>query len=154
MLPRICSSSEVYGTVTPRTAGRRSDRGHPGRSTGGAGGADLLRAGEAKNTYGTGCFLLMNTGEQLVRSKHGLLTTVAYKFGKAAGAVCAGRQHRDRRRAGAVAARQPRADRQAAPKWKSLARSVKDNGGVYFVPAFSGLYAPYWKDNARGVIAG
>jgi glycerol kinase len=116
-------------------------------------GQTCFKTGEVKNTYGTGCFLLMNTGEKPVTSKHGLLTTVGYKLGKAP--VCYALE-------GSVAIAG------ALVQWlrdnlgliknsseiEALAASVRDNGGVYFVPAFSGLYAPYWKENARGVIAG
>jgi glycerol kinase len=106
-----------------------------------------------KNTYGTGCFLLMNTGEKIVASKHGLLTTVAYKFGK---------QPANYAMEGSVAItgalvqwlRDNLGLIRSSDEIESLARSVEDNGGVYFVPAFSGLYAPYWKENARGVVAG
>jgi glycerol kinase len=109
--------------------------------------------GEAKNTYGTGNFLLLNTGEHLVRSKHGLLTTVAYQLGSAAPVYAL---------EGSIAVTG------SAVQWlrdqlqlisdtaeiEALAREVDDNGGVYFVPAFSGLFAPYWRSNARGVIVG
>jgi glycerol kinase len=106
-----------------------------------------------KNTYGTGCFLLMNTGERLVPSNFGLLTTAAYKMGKAPAiyalegsvAIAGALVQWLRDNLGLVA---------KSSDVEALARTVKDNGGIYFVPAFSGLYAPYWKENARGVIAG
>lgn len=109
--------------------------------------------GEAKNTYGTGCFMLMNTGTEIVQSEHGLLTTACYKFGKdktvyalegsiaIAGAVV--QWLRDNMRLINTAA-----------DVENLAKMVKDNGGMYFVPAFSGLFAPYWRSDARGAIVG
>ena len=111
--------------------------------------------GEAKNTYGTGCFMLMNTGETAPSpSSCGLLTTVGYQFGDERAGLRARRLDRRHRRAGAVAARQPRPDRQRAPRSRRWRARCADNGGVYFVPAFSGLYAPYWTSGARGVVAG
>jgi glycerol kinase len=109
--------------------------------------------GEAKNTYGTGCFVLMNTGERPVQSQHGLLTTVAYQFANEAPryalegsvAIAGALVQWLRDNLGMIA---------TSAEIESLAAAVSDNGGVYFVPAFSGLYAPYWKDSARGVIAG
>jgi len=116
-------------------------------------GQTCFRPGEAKNTYGTGCFLLMNTGDLLVRSNYGLLTTMAYKLGdqpaqyalEGSIAVTGALVHWLRDNLGLI---------EKSSDVEALARSVPDNGGVYFVPAFSGLYAPYWKDNARGVVAG
>jgi len=112
-----------------------------------------LSAGEAKNTYGTGNFLLLNTGPELVRSKNGLLTTLCYQFGDQPatyaleGSIAvtgsAVQWLRDQLRIISGAAQS-----------ESLAREVKDNGGVYFVPAFSGLFAPYWRSDARGAIVG
>jgi len=109
--------------------------------------------GAAKNTYGTGCFLLVNTGERIVPSVHGLLTTVAYRrAGEPARYALEGSV------AIAGAAVQWLRDNLGiiddAPEVEGLARQVDDNGGVYFVPAFSGLFAPYWRDDARGVIVG
>ena len=116
-------------------------------------GQTCFAPGEAKNTYGTGCFLLMNTGTEPVQSKAGLLTTLAYQFGdekpryalEGAIAITGALVQwlRDNLQLFDVAA-----------EIEPLARSVADNGDVYIVPAFSGLYAPYWKDDARGVIAG
>jgi glycerol kinase len=116
-------------------------------------GQTCLRPGEAKNTYGTGSFLLMNTGTKPVQSKAGLLTTLAYRFGNQAphyaleGAIAI---------TGALVQwlRDNLKLFDAAPQIEPLAASVEDNGDVYIVPAFSGLYAPYWRDDARGVIAG
>ncbi|OKH65359.1 glycerol kinase [Mycobacterium sp. SWH-M1] len=112
-----------------------------------------LAAGEAKNTYGTGNFLLLNTGPELVRSKNGLLTTVCYQFGdqpatyalEGSIAVTGSAVQWLRDQLGIIS---------GAGQSETLAREVKDNGGVYFVPAFSGLFAPYWRSDARGAIVG
>jgi glycerol kinase len=112
-----------------------------------------LSPGEAKNTYGTGNFLLLNTGTKIVRSNNGLLTTVCYKFGDDAPvyalegsiAVTGSAIQWLRDQLGIIG---------GAAQSESLARQVPDNGGVYFVPAFSGLFAPYWRSDARGVIVG
>jgi glycerol kinase len=109
--------------------------------------------GEAKNTYGTGNFLLLNTGTELVRSKNGLLTTVCYQFGSEAPvyalegsiAVTGSAVQWLRDQLGIIS---------GASQSETLARQVEDNGGVYFVPAFSGLFAPYWRSDARGAIVG
>jgi len=116
-------------------------------------GQACFQPGEAKNTYGTGCFLLLNTGTTPVVSKKGLLTTVGYRFGDQAPVYClegsvavAGalvQWFRDN--LGLIA---------SAPEIENLAATVPDNGGAYFVPAFSGLFAPYWRADARGVIVG
>jgi glycerol kinase len=112
-----------------------------------------LSAGEAKNTYGTGNFLLLNTGEKMVRSQNGLLTTVCYQFGDAKPvyalegsiAVTGSAVQWLRDQLGIIS---------GASESEALARQVDDNGGVYFVPAFSGLFAPYWRSDARGAIVG
>ncbi|MEM7345947.1 MAG: glycerol kinase GlpK [Chloroflexota bacterium] len=109
--------------------------------------------GEAKNTYGTGCFMILNTGTEIVPSNHGLLTTVGYKFGdeptvyalEGSIAITGALVQWLRDNLGLI---------NEAKDVEALAETVDDNGGIYFVPAFSGLYAPYWKDDARGVIAG
>ena len=116
-------------------------------------GQTCFNVGEAKNTYGTGCFLLLNTGNEPVASRHGLLTTVAYQIrgekpvycleGSIAIAGALVQWLRDN--LGLIA---------AAPDVETLARTVPNNGGAYIVPAFSGLFAPYWRSDARGVIAG
>jgi glycerol kinase len=153
ILPRIASSSEVYGHARLNAVKDTPIAAIVGDQQAALIGQACFKAGEAKNTYGTGCFLLMNTGEKLVPSKHGLLTTVAYKLGTQT--PCYALE-------GSVAITG------ALVQWlrdnlklidkssdiEQLARTVNDNGGVYFVPAFSGLYAPYWMANARGVIAG
>jgi glycerol kinase len=115
--------------------------------------AAAFEPGATKNTYGTGCFLLTNTGTRPVRSRAGLITTVAYRFGREApryaleGSVAI---------AGALVQwlRDNLGLIERSADVEALAREVEDNGGVYFVPAFSGLYAPYWRPDARGVIAG
>jgi glycerol kinase len=116
-------------------------------------GQTCFRAGQAKNTYGTGCFLLMNTGSRRVQSTAGLLTTPAYQFGdepavfalEGSIAIAGALVQWLRDNLGII---------RQSPEIEELARSVEDNGGVYIVPAFSGLYAPYWKDSARGVVTG
>jgi glycerol kinase len=116
-------------------------------------GQACFRAGSGKNTYGTGCFLLVNTGEKLVRSEHGLLSTVAYlKKGEApvyalegSIAVAGSLVQWMRDNLGLV---------DSAAELNVLAEQVADNGGVYFVPAFSGLFAPYWRSDARGAVVG
>jgi glycerol kinase len=109
--------------------------------------------GEAKNTYGTGCFMLVNTGTQIVHSERGLLTTVAYQVGSGKAryalegsvAIAGASVQWLRDNLGLIA---------SASEVETLASTVDDNGDVYFVPAFSGLFAPYWRSDARGVIAG
>jgi glycerol kinase len=153
MLPRICSSSEIYGTATHSALKGVPVAGILGDQQAALAGQTCFKPGEAKNTYGTGCFLLMNTGQWAVQSSHGLLTTVAYKFGDAPAhyalegsiAITGALVQWMRDNLGLI-------DRSA--EIEELARTVDDNGGVYFVPAFAGLYAPYWKHNARGVIVG
>ena len=152
-LPRIVPSSQVYGTLAdgPLTGVRIS--GILGDQQAALVGQTCFSPGEAKNTYGTGCFLLLNTGTQPVQSNAGLLTTLAYQFGTEApryaleGAIAI---------TGALVQwlRDNLKMFDSAPEIEALARTVEDNGDVYFVPAFSGLYAPYWRDDARGVIAG
>ena len=153
MLPKICSSSEVYGTAELEAVKGVPIAGILGDQQAALVGQTCFAAGETKNTYGTGCFLLMNTGHKPVASKSGLLTTVAYKLGSQPAvyalegsiAITGALVQWLRDNLGMI---------QSSSEIEALARTVKDNGGVYFVPAFSGLYAPYWKDNARGVIAG
>jgi len=153
ILPEVRSSSEVYGAATWPSISGVPIAGILGDQQAALVGQACFRPGEVKNTYGTGCFLLMNTGERSVPSTCGLLTTVAYKFGS------------DRARyalEGSIAItgalvqwlRDNLGLIQTSSEVEALARTVTDNGGVYFVPAFSGLYAPYWKESARGVIAG
>jgi glycerol kinase len=153
MLPRICSSSEVYGTATERVVQGVTIGGILGDQQAALVGQTCLQPGQAKNTYGTGCFLLMNVGETPVPSNSGLLSTLAYKLGSQPAiyalegsiAITGALVQWLRDNLGMI---------KKSSDIETLAISVTDNGGVYFVPAFSGLYAPYWKDNARGVIAG
>jgi glycerol kinase len=153
MLPAVRSSSEVYGVARLPAISGVPVAGILGDQQAALVGQACFQPGEVKNTYGTGCFLLMNTGERMVASSCGLLTTVAYKLGN--GAACYALE-------GSVAItgalvqwlRDNLGMIAKSPDIEALARTVEDNGDVYFVPAFSGLYAPYWKENARGVIAG
>ena len=154
MLPEICSSSEVYGYG--RKNGLLIDTpisGILGDQQAATFGQACFEKGMAKNTYGTGCFVLMNTGEEPVFSENGLLTTVAYKIGdnkpvyalEGSIAVAGSLVQWLRDNLGMI---------KSSDKIEKLASTVDDNGGVYFVPAFSGLFAPYWKDDARGAIVG
>jgi glycerol kinase len=153
MLPQIRSSSEVYARIKEPALKDVPVAGILGDQQAALVGQTCFRPGEAKNTYGTGCFLLMNTGDRLVHSNYGLLTTTAYKLGEqpvqyaleGSIAVTGALVQWLRDNLGLI---------QKSSDIESLAHTVSDNGGVYFVPAFSGLYAPYWKDYARGVIAG
>ncbi len=153
MLPKIRSSSETYGLANEPSIKNVAIAGILGDQQAALVGQACFEAGEAKNTYGTGCFLLMNTGTQKVDSKSGLLTTVAYKFGEQPAhyalegsiAITGALVQWVRDNLGLIA---------KSSDIEALAKTVEDNGGVYFVPAFSGLYAPYWKDSARGVITG
>src|ERR1700722_2903843 len=153
MLPKIVSSSEVYGSATLPPIAGVAIAGDLGDQQAALVGQACFKPGDAKNTYGTGCFMLMNTGAKAVQSKFGLLTTLAYKFG--AKAPCYALE-------GSIAItgalvqwlRDNLGIIERSSDIEALARTVSDNGGAYFVPAFSGLYAPYWKDDARGVIAG
>lgn len=153
LLPKISSSSQVFGIAQLAPIQDVPISGILGDQQAALVGQTCFASGEAKNTYGTGCFLLMNTGLKPVQSKCGLLTTVAYQFGTQPAAYAL---------EGSIAIsgalvqwlRDNLGLIQNSAEVEHLARSVDDNGGVYFVPAFSGLYAPYWKDSARGVIAG
>ncbi|MDO5728814.1 MAG: glycerol kinase GlpK [Actinomycetaceae bacterium] len=154
MLPEIRSSSEVYGYG--RKQGLLIDTpisGILGDQQAATFGQACFEVGMAKNTYGTGCFMLINTGEEPVQSENGLLTTVCYKIGdqpakyalEGSIAVTGSLVQWLRDNLKMIA---------SAPEIEELASTVEDNGGVYFVPAFSGLFAPYWKDDARGAIVG
>ncbi|HEY8236165.1 MAG TPA: FGGY-family carbohydrate kinase, partial [Gaiellaceae bacterium] len=152
MLPEIKASSEVYGEAKGDLDGI-SVAGDLGDQQAALFGQTCFSVGEAKNTYGTGNFLLLNTGNEIVQSKSGLLTTLAYKIGDQPATYCL---------EGAIAItgalvqwlRDNIGLISSAPEIEDLAKTVDDNGGVYFVPAFSGLFAPYWRGDARGVIAG
>jgi glycerol kinase len=153
MLPEIRSSSKVYGMAVLDAVKDVPIAGDLGDQQAALFGQACFKPGEAKNTYGTGCFMLMNTGEKIVISSSGLLTTLGYKIGNSPAvyalegsiAITGALVQWLRDNLGMI---------KTSSEIESLALSVTDNGGVYFVPAFSGLYAPYWKDSARGVIAG
>ena len=153
VLPQVCSSSEVYGEASIQGIEGVPVAGILGDQQAALVGQACFRPGEVKNTYGTGSFLLMNTGERLIPSNFGLLTTLAYKFGGAPAhyglegsvAISGALVQWLRDNLGMI---------EKSSDVEALARTVKDNGGVYFVPAFSGLFAPYWKETARGIIAG
>jgi glycerol kinase len=153
MLPEIRASSEVYGEVKTGAFKGVALAGDLGDQQAATFGQTCFSVGEAKNTYGTGNFLLLNTGNEAVQSKSGLITTVGYKIGDNDAVYCL---------EGSIAItgalvqwlRDNLKMIKAAPEVEELAQSVEDNGGLYIVPAFSGLFAPYWKSNARGVFAG
>ncbi|MCC6461052.1 MAG: glycerol kinase GlpK [Saprospiraceae bacterium] len=153
MLPRIMPSSHPYGTVTAEPLRSVVLSGDLGDQQAALVGQACLSPGEAKNTYGTGCFMLMNTGTEVVPSRSGLLTTTAYQFSgepvhyalEGSVAIAGALVQWLRDNLGII---------QQSSDIETLARTVTDNGGVYFVPAFSGLYAPYWKSQARGIMAG
>ncbi|WP_020498501.1 glycerol kinase GlpK [Sciscionella marina] len=154
MLPEIKSSSEVYGTVRERgTLAGVPIAGILGDQQAATFGQACLSPGEAKNTYGTGNFVLLNTGTEKVMSRNGLLTTVCYKIGErdtvyaleGSIAVTGSLVQWVRDNLGLIG---------TAPQIEDEARAVEDNGGCYFVPAFSGLFAPYWRSDARGAIVG
>ena len=154
MLPEIRSSSEVYGKG--RRQGLLIDTpiaGILGDQQAATFGQACFEVGQAKNTYGTGNFMLINTGEDLIRSENGLLTTVAYKIGdnkpvyalEGSIAVTGSLVQWVRDNLGLIS---------SAPEIEDLASQVDDNGGAYIVPAFSGLFAPHWESDARGVFVG
>jgi glycerol kinase len=154
MLPTIKSSSEVYGQVESSSLLREVPiAGILGDQQAATFGQAAFTAGESKNTYGTGNFLIFQTGEEIVRSTHGLLTTVGYRLGDAKPhyalegsiAVTGSLVQWLRDNLGVVS---------SAREIETLAASVEDNGGAYFVPAFSGLFAPYWRSDARGALVG
>ena len=154
VLPAIRSSSEVYGAVESSSLLREVPvAGILGDQQAATFGQAAFGAGDAKNTYGTGNFLIVGTGEQIVRSDHGLLTTVAYRLGDAAPryalegsiAVTGSLVQWLRDNLGLIG---------SAAEVERLAATVEDNGGAYVVPAFSGLFAPYWRSDARGAIVG
>lgn len=154
MMPEIRSSSEVYGTVESSSLLRETPiAGILGDQQAATFGQAAFDPGESKNTYGTGNFLIFQTGEEIVHSKNGLLTTLGYKLGdqparyalEGSIAVTGSLIQWLRDQLGIIS---------SAPEVEALASSVDDNGGVYFVPAFSGLFAPYWRPDARGAIVG
>lgn len=153
MLPKIEASSKVYGKITLPALKDIPVSGDLGDQQAALFGQTCYAAGEAKNTYGTGCFMLMSTGTSVVQSKNGLLTTLGYKIGDEPAVYAL---------EGSIAITG------ALVQWirdnlkmiekssdiEKLALTVEDSGGIYFVPAFSGLYAPYWRSDARGAIVG
>ena len=156
MLPEIRSSSEVYGRVAESTGSPLAGApiaGILGDQQAALFGQTCFSPGEAKNTYGTGCFMLMNTGETPVASASGLLTTLGYKLGSSKAvyalegsiAITGALVQWLRDNLGLIT---------SSPEVESLAKTVADNGGIYFVPAFSGLFAPHWRSDARGAIVG
>ncbi len=154
MLPEIRSSSEVFGDVRqPAALAGVPIAGILGDQQAAAFGQTAFEAGESKNTYGTGNFLLVNTGTDIVRSAAGLITTVAYQVGDDAPryalegsiAVTGSLVQWLRDNLGVI---------RTSDEVEQLAASVADNGGAYFVPAFSGLFAPYWRPEARGALVG
>ncbi|NSC20470.1 glycerol kinase GlpK [Streptomyces albus subsp. chlorinus] len=152
VLPEIRSSSEVYGTAVGQLAGVPVASAL-GDQQAAVFGQTCYGVGEAKNTYGTGSFLLLNTGNRPVPSKNGLLTTMGYRLGGDAPVYCL---------EGSIAItgalvqwfRDQLGIISDASEIEPLAASVEDNGGAYIVPAFSGLFAPYWRSDARGVVTG
>jgi glycerol kinase len=154
MLPSIRSSSEVYGTAHTSSLLREVPvAGILGDQQAATFGQAAFDQGEAKNTYGTGNFLIFNTGTEIVHSKNGLLTTLGYKLGDGAPhyalegsiAVTGALVQWMRDNLGMIS---------SASEIEGLAKTVDDNGGAYFVPAFSGLFAPYWRSDARGALVG
>ena len=157
MLPRIVSSSDPQTWGMTRVEGPFGAEipvcGDLGDQQAALVGQACFSPGEAKNTYGTGCFMLLNTGEKPVASKSGLLTTLAYRFAgqpavyalEGSIAITGALVQWLRDNLGLI---------QKSADVETLAASVEDNGGIYFVPAFSGLFAPYWRSDARGVIVG
>jgi glycerol kinase len=153
MLPSIRPSSQVYGHAKGGPLDGIPVAGDLGDQQAALFGQACYDAGEAKNTYGTGCFMLLNTGTKPVQSKSGLLTTLGYKIGSEPAVYAL---------EGSIAITgalvQWLRDNlnliEKSPQIEDLAKTVDDNGGIYFVPAFSGLFAPYWRSDARGVIVG
>jgi glycerol kinase len=154
MLPEIKSSSQVYGYGREEgLLGGVPVAGDLGDQQAATFGQAAFKPGMAKNTYGTGCFMIMNTGEEIVPSKNGLLTTLCYKIGDDKPIYAL---------EGSIAVtgslvqwlRDNLKMFSSAPEIEELANSVDDNGGCYVVPAFSGLFAPYWRADARGAIVG
>lgn len=153
MLPAILSSSEVYGKAVGTSLDGIAIAGILGDQQAATFGQVAFETGESKNTYGTGNFLIVNTGEEIVESENGLITTVAYRLGEEAPryalegsiAVTGSLVQWLRDNLGII---------KESAEVEELAHTVEDNGGVYIVPAFSGLFAPYWRPDARGAILG
>ncbi len=153
MLPAIQSSSQVYGVIKSGPFAGVPVAGDLGDQQAALFGQTCFDTGEAKNTYGTGCFMLLNTGNAVVQSKNGLLTTLGYKIGdqpavyalEGSIAIAGALVQWLRDNLGLI---------EKSSDVETLAKSVSDSGGIYFVPAFSGLFAPYWRSDARGTIVG
>jgi glycerol kinase len=155
MLPEIRSSSEIYGhtRIDGPFGGSVRVAGDLGDQQAATVGQACFEVGEAKNTYGTGCFMILNTGKEIMQSENGLLTTVCYQFGdeevvyalEGSIAITGALVHWLRDNLKLI---------DTSEEIENLANTVEDNGGIYFVPAFSGLFAPYWRSDARGVIVG
>jgi glycerol kinase len=157
MLPKIVPSSDpaTWGSTAPEGPFGAAIPvcGNLGDQQAALVGQTCFDPGEAKNTYGTGCFMLLNTGTEIIPSENGLLTTLGYKFGdqpavyalEGSIAITGALVQWLRDNLGII---------ESAPEIEDLANSVEDNGGIYFVPAFSGLFAPYWRSDARGAIVG
>lgn len=157
LLPRIAPSSDPQGWGVTTQEGPFGEPipvcGDLGDQQAAVVGQTCFGVGEGKNTYGTGCFMLLNTGTEIVPSKSGLLTTLAYKFGdkpavyalEGSIAITGALVQWLRDNLGII---------DSSPQVEDLARRAEDNGGIYFVPAFSGLFAPYWRSDARGAIVG
>ncbi|XP_070606708.1 glycerol kinase isoform X9 [Erythrolamprus reginae] len=154
MLPKVRSSSEIYGLLSSGALTGVPISGCLGDQSAALVGQMCFKDGQAKNTYGTGCFLLCNTGHKPALSEHGLLTTVAYKLGRDK-AVCYALEG-SVAIAGAVVRwlRDNLGIAKSSEEVEKLAAEVGTSYGCYFVPAFSGLYAPYWEPSARGIICG
>ncbi|XP_034279675.1 glycerol kinase isoform X2 [Pantherophis guttatus] len=154
MLPKVRSSSEIYGLLSSGALTGVPISGCLGDQSAALVGQMCFKDGQAKNTYGTGCFLLCNTGQKPALSEHGLLTTVAYKLGRDK-AVCYALEG-SVAIAGAVVRwlRDNLGIAKSSEEVEKLAAEVGTSYGCYFVPAFSGLYAPYWEPSARGIICG
>lgn len=153
ILPEIRPSSGDFGVVTDEVLEGVPIRGVLGDQQAAVFGQTCFEPGEAKNTYGTGCFMLINTGNEIIQSNSGLLTTVGYQIGEQKPVYCL---------EGSIAIagslvqwlRDNLKLISSSTEIEPLANSVNDNGGVYFVPAFAGLFAPYWRSDARGIIVG
>jgi len=153
MLPKICSSSEIYGKTKVDFENAIPISGILGDQQAALFGQTCFQKGDIKNTYGTGCFILLNTGNEIVHSKNGLLTTIGYKIKdqkpvyalEGSIAIAGSLIQWIRDNFGLIT---------KSCEINDLAEMVDDNGGVYFVPAFSGLFAPHWNSSARGTIIG
>jgi glycerol kinase len=168
MLPAICPNAVHFGSITEGAFKNIPVMGCLGDQQAALVGQTCFEPGQAKNTYGTGCFMLLNTGREPVQSTNGLLTTVGYSFAPHLMPPSAGNNYQSDFEGTFYALEGSIAVTGSLVQWlrdnlgiiarsdevEALAASVPDNGDVYFVPAFSGLYAPYWRTDARGLVAG